>query len=61
MDVPADLDLHWSHTRKYAYIWRKELKVVRDDFFFMLTNEILSSISEIYSISLTVPNYFFEV
>jgi hypothetical protein len=24
-DVPADLDLHWSHTHKNAYIWRKGL------------------------------------
>jgi hypothetical protein len=24
-DVPADLDLHWSHTRKNAYISRKEI------------------------------------
>jgi hypothetical protein len=25
MDVLADLDLHWSHMRKNAYIWRKGL------------------------------------
>jgi hypothetical protein len=25
MDVPADLDLHWSYMRKNAYIWRKGL------------------------------------
>jgi hypothetical protein len=25
MEVPADLDLHWSHTPKKAYIWRKGL------------------------------------
>jgi hypothetical protein len=27
MDVPAYLDLHWSHTRKKAYIWRKGLMI----------------------------------
>jgi hypothetical protein len=27
-DVPADLDLHWSHRRKKAYIWRKWLIAV---------------------------------
>jgi hypothetical protein len=25
--VPADLDLHWSHTHKNAYIWRKGLNI----------------------------------
>jgi hypothetical protein len=26
--VPADLDLHWSHMRKNAYIWSKGLNII---------------------------------
>jgi hypothetical protein len=36
MDVPADLDRHWSHTRTNVYIWRKGLKGKKQPIQFIL-------------------------
>jgi kynureninase len=41
MDVLADLDLHWSHTRKNAYAFRKWLTELVDNSMSDTTVEIL--------------------
>jgi hypothetical protein len=55
--VPANLDLHWSHTRKNAYIWRKGLTcLITNASIIALQWLILKCFAETFTMSLNNYN-----